>query len=162
MLIHHDGPGRIILVTHEAPACAEPFAVGTRLGDAFAELLGAPAQTWFACAAVLPEEDRRSMPRHRYGIEARMAIADRHAIVVGKEAATLLRAPTMPLMIWTRVKWCEVQNPIPRGPMDRHVILPGFFSAPFPMPSSRASWLRDPENVDVMRQWLEEQGRIVR
>lgn len=152
MLIWNDGPGRIVLVTHEDAHGVEPFSPLTRIGAALADLLGGPASTWFATTAVLPVPERRSMPRHAYGYEAREALAERRVIVVGREAAQLLGVPEEPLMIWMPNRWRWLESDVER------VYLPPIFSAAFPAPNTRSAWWRDPENVDVAKQWLEEQG----
>ncbi len=161
MQIHNDAAGRVVMLGLEDEELGVPaFHPATKHGAVLCELLGAPVSTWFATANVLPVDERRSMPRNRYGIEARLELADRSVIVVGKETAALLFVADSPLMIWLRLRWSETA---PRTPTLRDVAplyLPGIHTAAFPTPSARSTWWRDPENVDVAQQWLEEQRGV--
>lgn len=145
--IWNDAPGRIVLVTHEHDG-GDPFALGTRLGDVFAEHLGAAASTCFASVGILPPLALSSMPRHAYGYEVRNELGERMAIVVGREAALLLEVPDDPLMIWLANSWRYASE---------HDYLAPIVTAAFPYPGARSKWWGDAENVEVGRQWLEEQ-----
>lgn len=151
MKIWNDGPGRIVFVTHEQAYGGDPFAATTRLGQAIGGLLGVHVGAVFASAGILPVDDRRSMPRHVYGHDARDELAERRVVVVGREAAQLLLVPEEPLLIWMPSRWRYV------GGEDGARVLAPLTTAAFPMPGPRTGWWRDGENVEVARQWLEEQ-----